>query len=320
MMQKSLLFAISLLLSGCQPQNHQQNTHQATQHNQKNTSSTTTQNQPLKIITPDWAIASTLTAMGYPPMAVGDVKIYPDWVGKPELPSQTIDLGARSYPNPERLAQLQPDMIIDNDFYAHLRPLYGDTPHASVFFGSYGDIATWQNYAETTKKLGEIINQPKQAEAFLIESKQKLHKLGLIFRQKNPDIQKIAVVKFADANNLRIYANNSLFKPATQEMGLSLITLEDKMGQANMWGFVSITLGDLAKLDQQTCLVVVEPFSPMLYQDLSNTLLWQRLGYANNLCMTVIKPLWVYGGISSMVTFGERLNEATFQGKIANAQ
>ena len=77
MMQKSLLLAISLLLSGCQPQNHHQNTHQATQHNQQNTSSTTTQNQPLKINTPDWAIASTLTAMGFPPMAVGDVKIHP---------------------------------------------------------------------------------------------------------------------------------------------------------------------------------------------------------------------------------------------------
>ena len=74
----------------------------------------------------------------------------------------------------------------------------------------------------------------------------------------------------------------------------------------------------LAKLDDDTCLVVVEPFSPMLRQELAKNLLWQRLGYGaranNSRCMAVLPPIWLYGGVSSMVVFGERLNQAHWLG------
>ena len=101
-------------------------------------------------------------------------------------------------------------------------------------------------------------------------------------------------------------------------MGLNLITLEDQMGKGNLWGFNSLALSDLAKLDDDTCLVVVEPFSPMLRQELAKNLLWQRLGYGarakNSRCMAVLPPIWLYGGVSSMVVFGERLNQAHWLG------
>ena len=250
----------------------------------------------VKVITPDWAVASTLTAIGYPPIATGDTKSYREWVGTPSLPSD----------------------IIDNDFYAHLRPSYGNTPHKSVSFMSKNAVATWQDYAEPTLQLGEIIHQPQRAQQFLTQSKKQLGELGATFRQKYPHIKKIAVVQFADSNNLRIYTNNSLFRPTFEVMGLNLITLEDQMGKGNLWGFNSLALSDLAKLDDDTCLVVVEPFSPMLRQELAKNLLWQRLGYGaranNSRCMAVLSPIWLYGGVSSMVVFGERLNQAHWLG------
>lgn len=103
-------------------------------------------------------------------------------------------------------------------------------------------------------------------------------------------------------------------------MGLQLITLETPENKGNLWGFLPIPLGDLAKLDNDTCLAVVEPFSSMLRQELANNLLWQRLGYGadnkdKSRCMTVLPPIWTYGGVSSMVTFGERLNQAKFLGQ-----
>lgn len=276
----------------------------------------------VKVITPDWAVASTLTALDYPPIATGDTKSYREWVGTPALPSDIIDIGERFTPNFERLAQLTSSsnniVIIDNDFYAHLRPAYGNTPHKSVSFMSKNAIATWQDYAEPTLQLGEIIHQPQRAQQFLTQSKKQLGKLGATFRQTHPHIKKIAVVQFADSNNLRIYTNNSLFRPTFEVMGLNLITLEDQMGKGNLWGFNSLVLSDLAKLDDDTCLVVVEPFSPMLRQELAKNLLWQRLGYGaranNSRCMAVLPPIWLYGGVSSMVVFGERLNQAHWLG------
>lgn len=300
-MKRFFIFPLLLLLNACQPH--------TTQHNPP---STIRQTQPLNIVTPDWAIASTLTAMGYPPIATGDIRTYQDWVAEPKLPETTIDLGVRFAPNPERLAQLHPDLIIDNDFYAHLRPQYGDTPHVAVAFAPKNAMASWQDYAEPTLKLGEIIQQPQAAEQFLSQSKQRLNELGKTFERSHPALKKIAVVQFSDSNNLHIYTNNSLFKPTFDAMGLTLVTLENQLGQGNAWGFLPITLGDLAKLDDATCLVVIEPFSPMLQQELASNLLWQRLGYRQTKCMTVLPPLWTYGGVSSMVTFGERLNQAQF--------
>ncbi|MFW2176945.1 MULTISPECIES: ABC transporter substrate-binding protein [unclassified Moraxella] len=315
--------ALLVALTACQPQQTQQQQPTQTQQPTQPNVSANAPHQAVKVVTPDWAIASTLTAMGYPPLAVGDVKTYPEWVGKPELPSQVIDLGERFAPNPERLAQLKPDVIIDNDFYAHLRPLYGDTPHTAISFVPKGEVATWQDYAKPTQQLGDVIHQPQQAEQFLTQSKQRLGELGKAFKQKHPNIKNIAIVQFADANNLRIYTNNSLFKPTFDIMGLNLITLENQLGKGNLWGFLPITLGDLAKLDnsqQDTCIAVVEPFSPMLRQQLTDNLLWQRLGYGRTQCMTVLPPIWLYGGVSSMLTFGERLNKAEFQGGIANVK
>lgn len=189
-MKYFLLFPLLFTLVACQSQNT----------SQKNPSNLT-QNQTVKIITPDWAVASTLTAMGYPPLAIGDTKTYQQWVAEPRLPADIIDLGARFAPNPERLAQLKPDIIIDNDFYAHLRPLYGNTPHTAVSFAPKGELATWQDYVTPTKQLGEIIHQPEKAEQFLAQSKQRLGELGTTFRQKNPTIKKIAVAQFSDSKD-----------------------------------------------------------------------------------------------------------------------
>ncbi|ELA09318.1 periplasmic binding protein [Moraxella macacae 0408225] len=307
-----LLLAVLCTLNACEQSQLNQTNQTSNQTNSQINSETN--NQAIKVITPDWAIASTLTAMGYPPVATGDVKIYPTWVFEPKLPVQTIDLGARYAPNPERLAQLHPDIIIDSDFYAHLRPLYGDIPHEAISFIPQSEVASWQDYVKPTQKLGEIIQKPDAAEQFLAKSKQRLNELGKNFHQKNPDIQKLAVVQFADANNLRMYVSNSLFQPVFDEMDLQFITLENELGAGNQWGFLSITLGDLTKLDNDVCLVVVEPFDPMLHQELTHNLLWQRLGYANNRCMAVVKPLWIYGGVASMLTFANWLNEAEFKG------
>lgn len=266
----------------------------------------------LKILTPDWSIAATLTALGYPPIATGDVTAYPKWAGKPALPTTIIDLGARFAPNPELIAQLSPDLVIDNDFYQHLRPLYGNTPIKSINLqgADPSKTATWQSYTDGVMALGEAIHQPAAAKAYIADSHVKLTNLGQTFRQQHPTIKKLAVIQFASVSQFRNYSDNSLFKPTLDVMGIELVQL----GKGNMWGFSDAKLGDLAKFDNSTCVVVIEPFSPMLQQQLAATVLWQRLGYAkdstNPRCMMVVPPTWIYGGIPSMVGFAESLTHA----------
>lgn len=273
----------------------------------------------LKVMTPDWGIAATLTGMGYPPVAMGDKSIYREWVGKPVIPAVTKDVGTRYQPNPEMFSQLDLDMVIDSSFYEHLHPMYGKLPIHSIVLNSSNKIATWEDFIEPTLKLGEYIDQPQAAQDYLNKSKSDIKQAGQVFRAHYPHIKKLAVVQFTDTNNLRMYSQNSLFAPALAEMGLDLITLED----GNQWGFVPVMLGDLAQLDNDTCLVVVEPISDLLKLELKDSLVWQRLGYSfdedrqhanEGRCITLLPPTWINGGIASMTVLADRLTTASFVG------
>lgn len=272
-----------------------------------------------KVMTPDWGIAATLTGMGYPPVAMGDKPFYREWVGKPLIPDTTLDVGTRYQPNPEMFSQLDIDLVIDNTFYEHLHPMYGDLPIHSIELTSPNKTATWNDFIEPTLKLGRSINRPQAAQYYLDNSKSQIVKAGQTFHTRYPHIKKLAVVQFADTNNLRMFSYNSLFQPALEAMGLQLVALAD----GNEWGFTPIMLGDLAQLDNDTCLVVVEPISDLLKLELKDSLVWQRLGYSfdqgrqsagEGRCVTLLPATWNNSGVASMNVLADRLMNVTFVG------
>ena len=100
-----------------------------------------------RVVTPNWAMASTLTAMGFPPLAMGDKRIYPLWMSDPVQPPSVVDLGERYRPNRELLAQLPFSRVVDNFFYAHLREVYPPgVPVVDVLFDG-GNEAPQQSWA-----------------------------------------------------------------------------------------------------------------------------------------------------------------------------
>lgn len=271
------------------------------------------------VMTPDWGIAATLTGMGYPPVAMGDKTFYKEWVGKPLIPTDTYDVGTRYQPNPEMFSQLDLDVVIDNAFYKHLQPMYGDLPIHSIELTSPNQMAKWEDFIEPTLELGRSINQPQAAQMYLDKSKEQITQAGQTFHKRYPHIKKMAVVQFADTNNLRMFSYNSLFQPALDTMGLELTAFAD----GNEWGFMPIMLGDLAQLDDDTCLVVVEPIGDLLKLELEDSLVWQRLGYSfhensksagKSRCLTVLPATWNNSGVASMNVLADRLMNATFVG------
>ena len=271
------------------------------------------------VMTPDWGIAATLTGMGYPPVAMGDKTFYKEWVGKPLIPKDTYDVGTRYQPNPEMFSQLDLDVVIDNAFYKHLQPMYGDLPIHSIELTSPNQMAKWEDFIEPTLELARSINQPQAAQMYLDKSKEQITQAGQTFHKRYPHIKKMAVVQFADTNNLRMFSYNSLFQPALDTMGLELTAFAD----GNEWGFMPIMLGDLAQLDDDTCLVVVEPIGDLLKLELEDSLVWQRLGYSfhensksagKNRCLTVLPATWNNSGVASMNVLADRLMNATFVG------
>lgn len=270
--------------------------------------------QPKNILALDWGVAGTLTAMGVPPVATGDLGGYPDWALSPALPDTVLDMGSRFSPNPELLAQMPIDTVVDTDFYQHLRSKYGNAHHINFVVegnktnldGTPKERYSWEDYAGAVIWLGDKIGHHDKAVAYVAHAKAQIIKNGNTFKKNNPNYQKLAIVQFADSKNLRLYTPNSLFAPVADLMGVELISF----GSANPWGYANITLGELATLDTSTCLIVIEPFSPMLQSELNQITLWRRLGFGNQTngrCMAVLPPVWTFGGVPSMVGFSEQL-------------
>lgn len=63
------------------------------------------------------------------------------------------------------------------------------------------------------------------------------------------------MVQFADTRHVRIYGNTNLFHVVLGKLGLQ----NAWTGESNAWGFANIALGDLAKLAENTLLIIVKP-------------------------------------------------------------
>jgi len=293
----------------------QKRTAQVDESNAENTSKTDSHDADrINIVSPDWGNAATLTAMGHAPIATGDVRVWDRWVGSPKLPSSITDLGIRYQPNAELIAQLPVDMVIDNYFYEHARNLYGDVPAKSVMFAAKGETATWADYTEPTRELGTLIGNPKLAEDYIVKSHNEINLASETLKQRYPKVKKFAVVQFSDANNMRMYVANSLFKPALDQMDKELVVL----GKGNQWGFVPVRMGDLAQLDEDVCLLIIDPLSPITRAEIKDSLVWQRLSYGDTRCVGELPPVWIYGGMSSLVSLANNLSTVALKGGAAS--
>lgn len=274
----------------------------------------TVQAQHPQIVSPDWSIAAALTAIGYPPLAMGDKRIYPVWVRVPPQPDSVIDLGARYQPNRELLAQLEIDKVLSLPFYAHLQSVFPpDVPQEEVLFdgGNTEPKQRWETYATAARKIGTAVGDLPATEAYLQQVQRRLARYGEEIRQAAPDVESYATVLFADARQLRIYASNSMFHVAFELMGLK----QSDLGVGDRWGNLQIALKDLAKLPPKTCLLILGPFHQMTEAELKQSYTWQRMGFGKHRCVRKMPAVWLFGGTDTIEHFARDLHRAMVFGE-----
>ncbi|MEM7257831.1 MAG: ABC transporter substrate-binding protein, partial [Pseudomonadota bacterium] len=70
---------------------------------------------PERAVALSWSLIEQLIEISVPPVGVADVQGYTDWVAHPALPKNVVDVGTRSEPNVEVIAELVPDVILISD-------------------------------------------------------------------------------------------------------------------------------------------------------------------------------------------------------------
>ncbi|MGS2745112.1 ABC transporter substrate-binding protein [Halomonas sp. LS-001] len=248
--------------------------------------------------TVDWTIAETLLAIDAPVNGIAQQSDYHQWVGEPRIPASVTDLGLRTQPNVELMAQSPPSQTLISPMFASLTPrLERIAPVTSFALYSPG-TDTWQEMQTLTRQLGELTKRQPQAEQLINDT----HALMSTLRQQRPDTAPLLMVQFMDARHVRVFGDNSLYNAVLEQ--LDLTNAWDQ--PTNAWGFSLSGIEALARYPEAT-LVIVDPLPIGVEDALAESGLWQHLPSVKNANLLRLPPVWSFGALPSAQRFAREL-------------
>ncbi|MCR3967456.1 ABC transporter substrate-binding protein [Aeromonas veronii] len=258
-----------------------------------------------RIATVDWTIAETLLALGVTPLAVGDASPYQAWVGEPRLPAGVVDIGLRTQPNRELLAELKPDLILISPLAAPLAPTLSRIAPVSIIALYDGQTDLWQRLHEVTLTLARMVGKTAEGERLLAGLDQDLAsmKAGL-----PADLPPLLVVQFIDERHVRVFGRHSLFDAVMTRLGLRNGWQE----QTNDWGFSVVSIEQFMTLPTAR-LVVVDPIPVGVSERLQDPGLWQHLPLVRQAPVLHLPAVWSFGGVLAARRFAGLLSDALLQ-------
>ncbi|TNJ04972.1 ABC transporter substrate-binding protein [Aeromonas veronii] len=258
-----------------------------------------------RIATVDWTIAETLLALGVTPLAVGDAGPYQAWVGEPRLPAGVVDIGLRTQPNRELLAELKPDRILISPLAAPLAPTLSHIAPVSTIALYDGQTDLWQRLHEVTLTLARMVGKTAEGERLLAGLDQEL---ASIKARLPADLPPLLVVQFIDERHVRVFGRHSLFDAVMTRLGLRNGWQE----QTNDWGFSVVSIEQFMTLPTAR-LVVVDPIPVGVSERLQEPGLWQHLPLVRQAPVLHLPAVWSFGGVLAARRFAGLLSDALLQ-------
>ena len=255
-----------------------------------------------RVVTLDWGIAQNLVALGVAPIGVGQVAGYRSWVAGPPLPSDTREIGLRSQPNMELLAQLDPDRIFITELYAgQAQRLSSIAPVSSVdVYFSDGDV--WDNTLAAVTKLGRLVDRDKAAKALIARSRRQ------IARQADrvpADTRPLLMLQFVDESHVRVYGDGSLVVATARRMGLD----NAWHGATTRWGMAMVPISRLADIDDAR-VIVMGPVPVGVADKIADNRVWQALPAVRQAPPVFLPAVWSFGGLPSATRFAHLIADA----------
>lgn len=255
--------------------------------------------------TVDWTIAETLLAIDAPVSSVAQQSDYHDWVGEPRIPEGATDMGLRSQPNLELLAQVPPEQILISPMFAGLTPRLERIAPVSSFALYSPGTDTWQEMQTLTRQLGELTERQSQAEQLIAETQALMATLGESSSLSQSEIAPLLMVQFMDARHVRVFGENSLYNAVLEQLALPNAWEQD----TNAWGFSLVGIEALARYPE-AMLVIIDPLPVGVEEQLAESGLWQQLPSVKKDNLLRLPPVWSFGALPSAQRFARELSAA----------
>ncbi|MGV8937091.1 MAG: ABC transporter substrate-binding protein [Allorhizobium sp.] len=260
---------------------------------------------PLRIVSLDYGLASTLLSLGVVPVAVASLADWAKWVVEPAMPASVIDLGSSWEVNFEILAQLKPDLILSTPYLDALQPrleTVAPVLRISVFSAEGGDILP--KAIAATETLGREIGRGTQASAFLTSADALFDDCRARLAPLSPP--PVALINFMDARHARIYGAPGIYDNVLARIGVENAWKEN----SNYWGFQTIGIEDLSRVtNPRTRLIAFEPVPGDVLQKLSHSPLWQALPFARPGHFAVLPGALMFGMVNEAMRFARLITD-----------
>ncbi|WP_339884860.1 ABC transporter substrate-binding protein [Vreelandella maris] len=255
--------------------------------------------------TVDWTIAETLLAIDAPISSVAQQDAYHDWVGEPRIPESVSDMGLRTQPNLELLAQIPPTQTLISPMFAGLTPRLEQIAPVTSFALYSPGTDTWEEMQTLTRQLGELTERQPQAEQLIEETQTLMTTLREPRPRSQSEIAPLLMVQFMDARHVRVFGDNSLYNAVLEQ--LELPNAWDQ--PTNAWGFALVGVEALARYPE-AMLVIVDPLPAGVEEQLAKSGLWQQLPSVKNDNLLHLPPVWSFGALPSAQRFAKELTAA----------
>lgn len=262
---------------------------------------------PERAVALSWSLAEQLVELGVPPVGMADPEGYRVWVRRPALPDGVLDVGLRQEPNYERIAELNPDVILLSDdqrgFIDQLQRI-APVVHFDTFSEDHDNAAA---AVETFRTLGRLFGREDVADARLAERDQRLAALReTVQAHFDGDPPPVTVVRLSDEARARVYDENSMPVAALNVLGLET----GYPLPPTRWGVTAKTLRDLAAVSDGP-LLYIEPFEHA--EELFANPLWKAMPFVRGDRVRALPPTWTYGGAFSILYLAEAIADALLE-------
>lgn len=260
---------------------------------------------PRRVVALQWDSLENLVGLGITPVGAADIDSWDAWVVEPKLPSGIRSVGTRAEPNLERIAELNPDLIVIGptqlDIVKHLEAI----APVLVFenFRATSPLDQAQTAFDQLDTLARLFGRETQARALRSKWNQTIescrHRIFEHFG-KMPEVQ---IIRFSSLTTAFVYTQNSIAEHVIDALGMK----QPIRKPAADYGLTQVRLRDLKNLTEAYVLYI-RPFAQE--KKLLQSILWQATPFARKHRVAAVEPYWSHGGALSVEVTARRITQA----------
>ncbi|MEE3877394.1 iron-siderophore ABC transporter substrate-binding protein [Vibrio natriegens] len=261
---------------------------------------------PQRVVALNWDILEQVLALDVEPIAAPNLSGYRQWVVNPYAPETIEDIGTRAEPNLEKIASLNPDVILAASPQQDLIPLLSQIAPVIYLPNFSENEAAAETAIRHFRTLGKLLDKQDLVEEKLTALDQSFEQMRLRIHQHYPDPLEVLVMRFSTPNTVFLSTENSTTDYVVKHLGLNNPIHESPKA----WGVKQDRINRLQNLED-SYILYVQPFPQE--DKLKDSPLWQAMPFVKKHRVNSVRAVWAYGGAMSLQYMAEAITDSLIE-------